>query len=234
MRLKKVLLSHCPKTAGTHLISYFEHTLGYERIQSQSRGDTGVWNDYTNADLRLEISRAHGFLNTHSLSYGWHEMVPGVIPKASREEIVQTIRDFRSAGWFIFTFVRHPGDALCSFYHYVKDYEDKGMPEIIDAHTSVDMSIEGFLSLHCDKELFPTYWRELDYVGVAGNDGFKAFFEEYFDHEFVPNARGKHTSSNPGYRYYCERGEVSEETQARIEASLNMMCFNAVLERHNG
>ncbi len=234
MRPTKVLFSHCPKTAGTHLIEYFQRELGYEGIQSTARGKTGVWNDYTNAELRAEISRNHGFLTTHSLSYGWHVMVPGVIPAASYEEIVQSIREFRKAGWFIFTFVRHPGDALCSFYHYVKDYENRDMPEVIEAHTSVEMPVDEFLKLHCDRELLPTYWNELDYVGIAGNDQFKSFFAEYFDHTFIPNDQGKHASSNPGYWHYCKNGDISDVTQARIAESLSMKCYRDIQQLQHG
>ena len=232
-RPEKVLFAHVPKAAGTHVIRYFRDKLGYRHHRSAKRTKTGVWLDYTCDEVRQLVDEA-GFLNTHVLAAGWHELVE-LVPPASADQIVQTIREFRARGWFVFSFVRHPGEHLCSFYHYVLDADRIGLKEAVKLHTPVlGLTIEEFVSRHCDRDLLPAYWRELDFVGVASDESLARFFAQYFEHSFEPNAVDPHASGNPGYAFYCDSGQISAATQARIEASTNMRVYREILSSQTG
>lgn len=181
---KKVLFAHTPKAAGVHLIEYFRTRLGYAQTQSTATTDEGVWLDFTVEQL-LEHLDGDGFVNTHVLAAGWSDLVQ-IIPAASPAEIVDAIRRFRARGWFVFTFVRHPGEHLCSFYHYVLDAQRRGWDAAVRLHA------------------------------------------RHFDHEFEPGLAQAHASGSKGYAHYCATGEISADTQARIEASQNMRIYREI------
>ena len=71
------------------------------------------------------------------------------------------IKNFKQNGWFTFSFIRHPGEVLCSFYYYAYDFHEKDAPHIVAAHAPVvDRTLDEFVAEHCDRELFPDYWSE--------------------------------------------------------------------------
>ena len=225
---KKVLFAHTPKAAGVHLIDYFTRELGYPRVQSRGRTEDGVWLDFTTRQLREETGAEHAFLNTHALAFGWSALVE-IIPFAEKEEIVEAIRAFRSDGWFTFTFVRHPGELLTSFYFYVLDLHERGRHKELATHVPVvGRTLEEFVSEHCEEELIPDYWREFDYAGEASDKNFQEFFARYFGHEFKPRAR-LHASGSRGYAHYCKIGELSHAAQKKIEGSRNMVIYREIL-----
>ncbi len=226
---EKVLFAHTPKAAGVHLIDYFEHELRYPRIQSDGRTDDGVWLDFTIRQLLERTGADHAFLNTHVLAFGWSALVE-IIPFAEKQKIVEAIRTFRSNGWFTFTFVRHPGELLTSFYYYVLDAHERGWHKDVARHVpAVGRTLEQFLSEHCEKELLPDYWREFDHADKASDASFQTFFARYFGHEFKPTVTRSHSSGSRGYAYYCQAGELSRATQARIERSRNMEIYREIL-----
>jgi hypothetical protein len=226
---KKVLFAHTPKAAGSHLIEYFRRVLQYPMIESDNKFDNGVWRDFT-IDQLLESSEAeHAFICSHVLALGWSELVE-LIPFTGKDKIVEAIRIFRSKGWFTFTFVRHPGELLTSFFYYILDAHERGWHDSIALHTpAVGRTLEEFVSEHCGKELLPAYWREFDYADEASDANFRTFFGRYFDHEFKPGVTGRHASGSRGYAYYCETGELSQDTQNRIECSRNMEIYREIL-----
>ena len=225
---RKVLFAHTPKTGGLHLCEYFAAKLDYPRIQSTDSFPEGVWRDFTPDGLRAHIGEEHAFVNTHLLAYGWSELVECIQP-ADKSRIVALIREFRAGGWFTFTFVRHPGELLCSFYHYVWDSHRRGWHDAVARHTAVlDRSLDEFVAEHCERELLPDYWRELDFVGVASDEAFSDFFREHFDHVHERGAAPSHASGSRGYVHYCQTGEISSETAARIERSRNMEIFREI------
>ena len=149
---KKVLFGHTPKAAGLHLIEYFAHELNYPMIQSDHQFDNGVWRDFSIDQLLEKIGADEAFLSSHVLAFGWSELVE-LIPFAEEESIVDAIRSFRSKGWFTFTFVRHPGELLTSFYFYILDAHERGWHDSVALHTpAVGRSLEEFVAEHCEKE----------------------------------------------------------------------------------
>ena len=226
---KKVLFGHTPKAAGSFLIEYVRHELRCSMIQSDSQLDNGVWRDFTIDELVAQVGADEAILCSHVLASGWSELVE-LIPHAEKESIVDTIRMFRSNGWFAFTFVRHPGELLTSFYYYVLDLHERGLHRELATHVPVvGLTLEEFVSEHCEKELLPDYWREFDYADKASDASFQTFFARYFGHEFKPTVTQSHASGSRGYAYYCQTGELSQATQARIERSRNMEIYREIL-----
>ena len=110
---RRVLFAHTPKAGGLHIEEYFAGKLGYPRIQSTDAFPDGVWRDFTPDGLRAQLDLEHAFVNTHLLAHGWSDLVE-IIQPASKDEIVALVREFRARGWFTFSFVRRPGELLCS------------------------------------------------------------------------------------------------------------------------
>lgn len=226
---KKVLFGHTPKAAGSHLIAYFEQELRYQKILSDEKFDNGVWRDFAIDQLLGKAGLEDAFVTSHVLAFGWSELVE-LIPFAEEQKIVEAIRAFRSGGWFTFTFVRHPGELLTSFYYYILDAHERGWHDAVALHApAVGRTLDEFVSEYCDRDLLPAYWREYDHVDEASDANFRTFFARYFDHEFKPGTTDAHASGSRGYAYYCEQGDVSQATQARIERSRNMRIYREIL-----
>ncbi len=229
---EKVLFAHTPKAAGLHLIAYFRDALRYPVITSQNRSARDTWVDFTLDELRTHLGAEAAFLHSHVLAYGWSALA-FPIPPEPKADIVAALGAFRDRGWFTFTFVRHPGELLCSFYHYVLDYHARGETDIVAAHVPlVHQTIDAFVSEHCERELIPDYWRALDVAGESSEASFIAFFSRFFDHAYRPGLAPTHRSSNPGYAHYCATGGISPETRARIERSANLERYLEI--RENG
>lgn len=224
----KVLFGHTPKAAGSFLIDYFRDELKYQTIQSLHAFENGVWRDFTLNELR-DHRREKGFLCSHVLAFGWSSLA-SLIPAEDKASIVSAIRQFREEGWFTFTFVRHPGELLTSFYFYVLDAHRKGWHDSVALHApAVGRTLDDFVSEHCEKELLPTYWSEYDYVGEASDASFSEFFATHFGHEYRLGSQGAHASGSKGYAHYCQAGEVSMATQSRIERSSNMKTYRDII-----
>lgn len=228
----KLLYIHIPKTAGVYLSEYITQHLNYRRILSDKCNEDDVWTDFTLDEVRECLYDENVFLHTHTLSYGWHDLAY-IIPWASQEQIIDTIRRFKDKGWFTFAFVRHPGDILCSFYHYVYDFHNRGMPHVVAAHAPViDRTLDAFVAEHCTNPLLPTYWAEFDFVAEASDKTFIDFFRRYLNHGFRPGSSPSHASGSLGYHHYCVEGLISADTQHKVENSVNMQIYQQII-RYN-
>ena len=226
---RKVLFGHTPKAAGSHITEYFRRQLRYPVIQSDEKFENGVWHDFTLNQVLQSVHAEHAFLCSHVLAFGWSGLVK-LVPFVEEQKIVDAIQTFRSRGWFAFTFVRHPGELLTSFYYYIVDAHERGWHDSVALHTpAVGRTLEAFVSEHCEELLLPEYWREYDYANEANDENLCTFFARNFDHEYQPGATDRHASGSRGYAYYCETGEISKETQARIECSRNMEIYREIL-----
>ena len=61
----------------------------------------------------------------------------------------------------------------------------------------------------------PDYIDDLDYVAEMNDKNFGDFCQKYFAHEHVPQTR-KNTSSNKGYQFYRENGDISDATHEKL------------------
>lgn len=226
----KVLYGHTPKAAGSYTIEYFREVLRYPVVESRNTCANGAWCDFTLDQVRDAVDAPQAFLCTHTLAHGWSDLVH-LVPQAPKDQIVATLRLFRAHGWFAFTFVRHPGELLTSFYHYILDSHRRGWHDAVALHAAaVEIPLDTFLAAHCHREILPSYWREYDYAAEASDASFRAFYSRYFHHRFVPDSVSRHASGSRGYAHYCATGAISPQTQARIEASRNMEIYREIVD----
>ena len=125
-RPQKLLFVHTPKSAGVHTRGYLVDELGYDIFESVKRDQNKVWEDWTIDEIRSRIDTPSGLLMTHTLAHGWSPLAYS-IPETTEQEVTEAIDVFKKAGWFTFTFIRHPGEQLCSFYHYVEALDRKSV-----------------------------------------------------------------------------------------------------------
>ena len=227
---KKLLFVHTPKSAGAHTSDYIVMQLGYELLASFKRDANRVWEDWTLDEVKARIDAKNGLLRTHTLAHGWEKLAYS-IPPTTQQSVMETIKAFRARGWFTFTFIKHPGELLCSFYHYVQPFIQQEKDHIVNKHCPVaDRTIDQFVSEHAIDVLIPAYWCLFDYIGIANDQNFSHFFKHHFGHTFQPGVAELHKSENLGYEHYCRTGEISVETRLKIEATQNTRIYNDILE----
>lgn len=119
-------------------------------------------------------------------------------------------RRFKENGWFIFSFVRHPGDLICSWYHYMRF--GCGIP----VYERLDDCVADLFSGPLEW-LIPDYWREMDYIREFSDTSVRGFLEHY-----VRSRCGRlpvmNLSTNRGFDHYCRTGEISMDTRRRVES----------------
>ena len=227
--MKKLLFVHVPKAAGVHLSEYVTTQLNFELLASEKEDEKGVWVDFTVPEILEYLGQEEGLLRTHTLAFGWSELAYS-IPTATKDEITETIAKFKEQGWFAFTFVRHPGELLCSFYHYVMGYYNQRAKSIVEAHCPVaDRTLDQFVVGHCERELIPSYWELFDSIIESSDRDFSVFFRRHFHHTFRAGTAESHASGSRGYAHYCQTGAISEETQAKVEAARSTKIYNEIV-----
>ena len=227
--MKKLLFVHVPKAAGVHLSEYMITHLHFSLLASEKENEKGIWIDFTIPEILEYLEQGEGLLRTHTLAFGWSELAYS-IPTVTEDDIIGTLVKFKEHGWFTFTFVRHPGELLCSFYHYVMGYYNQGARGIVEAHCPVaDRTLDEFVAEYCEKELIPSYWELFDFIGESSDREFGRFFRQHFGHEFQPGASPSHASGSKGYVHYCETGDISEETQAKVEAAHSTRIYYEIV-----
>jgi hypothetical protein len=134
------------------------------------------------------------------------------------------IADFKGAGYFTFTWVRHPGDAMCSFYHWRISKDGKPAE-----------SLNRFIADHIDLGrpwTIPEWWELLDFAAPFSTDRFRDFLRRYFGVDLLGTERAN-ISENRGYEHYRESGEISDEVHQRLQASTQMRRFRRITELHS-
>jgi hypothetical protein len=65
--------------------------------------------------------------------------------------------------------------------------------------------------------VLPDYTDDVEYVVEMNDKNFGDFLSKYFSHNYKPKEK-RNVSKNKGYKYYCDNGEISIETQKLIES----------------
>jgi hypothetical protein len=231
---EKVLFVHTPKAGGSNLIETFTQAVGYRRLQSRRTDTEGVWHDFEVDDLAQLVTEPDGFLSTHTLSFGWSRLV-SAIPDADQDAITETLGRFRQAGWFMFTTVRHPGDLLCSLYHYILDHHRRGDLAAVALHVpAVGIPLDVFIAAHCHHPLLPEYWSEFDDCLIPSDDSLAEWFLRRFGHTYQPATEWRHASGSRGYDHYCTTGVIGTATQDKLDRSAAMEIYRDILDTNIG
>ncbi|NRA94568.1 MAG: sulfotransferase family 2 domain-containing protein [Planctomycetes bacterium] len=210
----KLAFVHIMKTAGSYVDRYLcdkvlgRHTMRRWRnhVIKNSWRD-GLDRDWTEDELRGFLALTDRRIYVHNHSVSWTE---------------ELIRDYGDAGYCTFSWVRHPGDALCSFYHW--RIEQDGPPV-----ESLDEFVRAQIDAGRPWEV-PSWWELLDFVAPFSQAAFEAFLTSRFG-VGVDDPNRVNKSANEGYDHYRETGEVSDETHELLEASRHMRIFTEICHR---
>jgi hypothetical protein len=176
---RKIAFIHIHKTAGSYIVVEMAKILKLKEYEIKHSW-YHMRRDWTKEEL---ISFAHTnesqFVHNHIDNWD--------------EEIIDL---YKKNGWFIFTFIREPGDQLCSQYFYFEI--QKRTNNTLDSYLKKRIKIENKGSE------IPTYWKKLDYISVFTEKKFTSFLKYYFG--------SKHKtgevilkSENKGYKYYYKK-----------------------------
>ena len=123
----------------------------------------------------------------------------------------EEFHELKRQGWFVFSFVRHPGEILCSWYHFMQSrygkWTDKSLEEGVKFKLSEPLSMQWI----------PDFWREMDYIREFSEANVRELLEDRLG---LPFADFPHVnrSANQGYEHYCRVGEISEDSRRLIES----------------
>ena len=140
---RNIAFIHVPRTAGTYFASYLTNILkkkGYKIINSWEN----LKRDWNKKELLsfLEIKDSQPIF-VHNHKENWDK---------------ETIEKYKEEGWFLISFVRHPGDRLCSAYFM---WCIKHHPEI----SLNDYILQLIKGIKKEKgKTIPSYWKDLDFI----------------------------------------------------------------------
>lgn len=236
---------HRPKCAGVFVNSYFKvkvaDPLGW-RIQNSW---LEIKRDWTDEELkeRLADPNPNHFVTNHSKNWG-----------------ADLVRFARSQGFLTFSFARHPGDLLCSyFFFHMKewkfvgnDYPKLGIPVKDFCQWPLDAWLRHALDdpeCKCEihqsgrrlRDMFaqdgwfdwetPPWVDELDVYMPFTMQNFMWFLREHCNMGYHEWSK-KNRSTNAGWREYVEQGVVTEKTVHLVETSAEMARWNALTDRY--
>jgi hypothetical protein len=201
--LYKLAFVHIPRTAGFYVAHHLEKVTlrGYALFNSWEQG---LDRDWTRAELDI-IACAGAPAYVHNHLNGWSS---------------DAAAKFRASGWKMFSFMRHPGDRLCSLYHY---YLERNMPEV------KGLTIADWIRQRLNWPAFPVFWRDLDFFSPFSDELFCGFLGE-LGYRYEPIAP-INISSNEGFYHYVQTGTIPEDLVQAIEESENAAVFNEI-SRH--
>ncbi len=209
---QSVAFAAVPKTASTYVADYlaYEVFLDSTLFRRAKRYVKHPFQHWTPEDL-LKISKGRDlFVSSHEF-----------ILSQRKRELLDT---YRKNGWFLFTFIRDPKERLCSLYAYMKERTGE---ESVYHRFSLDQWLRSAASGDGD---IPPFWEEFDYIAEYSEENFGRFLKKYFNHAYKPQPP-VNRSSNKGYEFYRRSGEISDDTAAILEASLENQRFLEIQRR---
>ena len=211
---EKLAFVHIMKTAGSYVDRYLrERVLRRHRLRPwrnyaiANSWDAGLDRDWSDPELRGFLTSRQRRLYVHNHVNNW-----------SRE----LIADYRRAGFFTFAWVRHPGDAMCSFYRWrikMDGEPAESLDQFIGHHIDVGRPWE-----------IPERWEDLDFVAPFSTEAFRDFLRRRFAVD-LQDTEPSNASGNRGYDHYRDVGEISEEVHGRLQGSRQMAWFEQIAAR---
>ncbi|NDC62699.1 MAG: hypothetical protein EBZ59_01615 [Planctomycetia bacterium] len=224
---RRVAFIHVMKTAGSFVDSYLGYRVlaprGYRIENSWAIGREADWTPEELAQFRATDPGTAMYVHNHV----------GDWP-------ADTVRSYIDDCWFVFSFVRHPGDQWCSYYFWGKakarGYWGMEKTRVFNQVCSLDEFLRlGFGPDNtlewCRRSLDPpAYWRSLDFIDEYSDESFAWMLERHFGHRFVPRSLSRsNVSENPGYARCLAEGLVSESTDRLIRASQQFAAYEEIV-----
>ena len=210
----KLAFCHIPKTAGLYVRRYLRkilpHDMQIHRIRDViCRTEQQAWSRYHELTSRTE---------KHVITSHWFTPV--------RPGYKYFLEDLRDRGYETFQFVRHPGDLLCSAYHYCREMR---YTEDLLFNDTFDMGwdLEHYINQRVDRLVLDPDWREHGFCRVFSDHSMSELCHRYFGHDYSPD-QPFNTSRNRGYEHYRATKQLGLETIDRIEQSQNMVIYREI------
>lgn len=241
---RNILFLRVPKCGSTYTRKHMVEDLlpGKRRVVHALQDKAMVaWQDFRRPQLDGFVDEKNLFLSTEyfaPLGTTFNRFAPHWYPEQARSpaEAATLFDRFKAAGWFMFSFVRSPGDLLCSMYHYGKDtprtqrwyFKRDGA---VDHHFywfRPEESLDEFIGrdpLPLPRLYFD--WRQLDYIRPFSPKNYSEFCRAYFGIELDVTAP-ENKSSNQGYEHYCRIGAISAANQRRIRESAYAAVYDEI------
>jgi len=124
----------------------------------------------------------------------------------------ETLRVFKENGWMVFSFVRHPGDLLCSSYFFNRDQYGFFLNVTLDDFLSSRLHARQMAAWH-----IPEFWAQLDFIREFKDSNIGDLVKNKLGLVFE-NFPKTNQSASFGYDYYCRTGEISKDTQRLLES----------------
>ena len=223
----RVAFIHVMKTAGTFVNAYLgQRVLAPRGYRIENSWATGRQADWTPKELSgFRAADPGTALYVHNHVGDWPADV---------------VRAYLDDGWFVFSFVRHPGDQWCSFYHWRKatpwTSSQTERARVFNQIGSLDEFLRlGFGSDNalawCRRSLdAPSYWRSLGFIDEYSDESFAWMLERHFGHQFVaPLLPRSNASENPGYARCLAEGLVSESTDRLVRESRQFAAYEEIV-----
>lgn len=223
---RRVAFVHVMKTAGSFVESYLAYQVlakrGYRIHNSYAMGRHTDWTPEELEHFRTTDAGIATYVHNHVSNWP-----------------ADVLQSYRQDGWFVFSFIRHPGDQWCSCYYWGKK-QPHGFWSA-DMHRALNAcSLDEFLHLGfgADDSLKwfrrgldpPSSWRSLDYIDEYSDDSFAWMLDRHFGHRFAPRSMARvNASDNPGYAECLAEGLVSESTDRLIRASEQFATYEEIV-----
>lgn len=235
---KKVAFIHFAKAAGRYINHYLQEQV-FERMGSelavQKYKTFNSWlppfslgRDWNEQELLQLAGNRHptqypapSEVKIHYQYWGHEYLSHQYVHNHHLHWSVKTVQHFRDQGWFLFMFLREPGDLLCSFWTWVQKELSQGKEAqiLIQPAWLAELSLDEFICTMLTQQEFqffyalPEYCELLHFTAEFNQKNFTAFLNKYFNHLYCSRELdiGFHfASGNPGYAAYRKQGFISD------------------------
>lgn len=189
----KLVFVHLMRTGGTWINSLFRRRFHSEHFHDSWSQHLG--RDWT-ADELVDFSRAPGPCYVHNHIRNWTP---------------ELVRLFRRAGFTCFSFLRHPGDQLCSLFFWLQQVCPDSTISL-NEFLKLQLAGESWQDVsQCDWSI-PEFIDELDLVAEFSVKNVSALVDRCTN---IPVTQTEYvvvnSSENPGYKRCVDNGRVNGE-----------------------
>ena len=212
--LPRLAFVHLMRTAGTFVNAWMAAQYQSCHQSFHNSWAQGLERDWTPSELRGFLRRT-GSQYVHNHVLHWDG---------------ELVDEYRRHGFRVFTFVRHPGDQLCSLYNWLH--------ERLGGEISLEEFLVAQLSSQSCMEVSPADWAIPDYVHrldevFCYEAGIEAQLKLLLPRCVVGQATMGvvNGSSSPGFAVCCEQGLISSTTAELLNGSDHMLRYRRILQR---
>jgi hypothetical protein len=206
---RKIIFCHFGKAAGVWVNEYLKAMLRRRGYVIRDSWELGLERDWSPLELsqirRLDLDLL--YVHQHHINLKQ-----------------QDIAAFRNAGFYTMTFLRHPGDIICSLYFWARRLVDEGKGNPFAGHFDITNATLDEWAQHClgpARQLWalPVWTDDLHHAEEYCEANFAAFIDRHFGQAYDPTAlpfERRNSSANKGWANHVASGEICETTRREI------------------